>query len=37
VHQGEKIKFGRYIAERDKPSMHKELRAALVKAACGAL
>jgi uncharacterized membrane protein len=36
-HQGEKIKFGRYIAERDKPSMHKELRAALVKAACGAL
>lgn len=36
-HQGEKIKFGRYIAERDKPSMHKELRAALVKAACGTL
>jgi len=36
-HQGEEIKFGRYIAEKDKPWLHKEIRAALAKAACGTL
>lgn len=34
--QGQQIKIGKFIAERDKPVLHKELRAALARAAYAA-
>jgi len=34
-YQGQTIKFGRFVAEQDKPALHKELRAALAKIASG--
>jgi len=34
-HQGQQIKFGRFIADKDKPALLREIRAALAKAAHG--
>ncbi|HEY1057191.1 MAG TPA: DUF2244 domain-containing protein [Limnobacter sp.] len=33
-HKGQHVKIGKFIAEKDKPALHKELRAALARAAC---
>lgn len=33
-HKGQQLRIGKFIAEKDKPLLHKELRAALARAAC---
>jgi hypothetical protein len=33
-HRGEKVKIGKFIAEKDKSALHRELKAALARAAC---
>lgn len=33
-YKGEQVKIGKFIAEKDKSALHRELRAALAKAAC---
>lgn len=33
-HKGQHLKIGKFIAEKDKPALHRELRAALARAAC---
>jgi len=35
-YQGQTITFGRFVAEQDKPALHKEMRTALAKIASGA-
>ena len=34
-HRGEQVKIGKFIAEKDKSALHRELKAALSKAAYG--
>ena len=33
-HRGEQVKIGKFIAEKDKSALHRELKAALARAAC---